>query len=490
MMKRFALGIGLLGLSILLSASPLAAAVIPDDSPAARDAALSRLRAAPPREVCAETLAMSSTFGTSCASREFPALPILTAPRKAWEVKPGWWGAWSPFLVGDLMLTGSCNNDGNEGVSALDTKTGRFVWRIASICAAGNRRGSMGQVAFHELPSGEVLLIYPRENGEPTDHYVIDVKAGRIVRTLTPARRGPTRSAGGVFTVVNQSTANGHSYISALSPEMDRIVWQNFDFRLAMPDNLDPRYTPTFSAPAASGGVLYQTARSKDQPEPPTRQLHAIDLRTGRTLWRHTAQPVVEQGNTSAGVTSYRSDDGLPMVAGGRVIIRVQGLLGPVRIGLPPAGEGLRALDARTGATLWTTTPVPGQTIINRVAVGDILAVEVETGNVRQIWGYRLVDGRLAWRRPVARGARLLASSGGVFYVSERTPAKDFQLQGFDGETGLLLWSTVLPGHNLDFDGRWGIQDGRGGASQGPSWRIGRDGAIYGVTLQGAFKLQ
>jgi len=194
-MNRFALGIGLLGLSILLSASPLAAAVIPDDSPAARDAALSRLRAAPPREVCAETLAMSSTFGTSCASREFPALPILTAPRKAWEVKPGWWGAWSPFLVGDLMLTGSCNNDGNEGVSALDTKTGRFVWRIASICAAGNRRGSMGQVAFHELPSGEVLLIYPRENGEPTDHYVIDVKAGRIVRTLTPARRGPARSS-------------------------------------------------------------------------------------------------------------------------------------------------------------------------------------------------------------------------------------------------------------------------------------------------------
>lgn len=462
-------------------------ASIPNDSPAAREAAIARLRAATPAEVCADASTMSRTYGTTCASREFPAPPILEAPKFVWEVKPGWWGVWSPFLVGNLVLTGSCNNDGNEGLSALDMATGRIVWRISHICTVGHRRGSMGSVSFFELPSGEVLLIYPRSNGEPTDHYVIDVKAGRIVRSLTPLRRGPMSEAGGVFMVVTQSTPENSSYINAFGPSLDNLLWRNDGFRLAMTNDLDPRYKPTFSAPAASGGVLFRTARSKAQPDPPTRQLHAIDLQTGKTLWRHTNQPVTERSNTIA----YRSDDELPMVAGGKVIIKVSGLLGPTRLGLDPNGESLRALDTRTGATLWTTAPIQGQTINNRVAAGPVLVVEVQNGNDKQLWGYRLADGRLAWRRPVPKDAKLLASSGGVFYVSERVEAEDYRLQGLDGETGTLLWTTILPGHNLTFDSQWGIQDARGGTGiQGPAWRIGRDGAIYGVTLAGAYKLQ
>jgi len=489
MMIRRALCAGLLTLSTL-APGPSAFAAGPDDSPAARDAAIARLKAAAPREVCAEASTMSRTYGTACNGREFPAPPILAAPRMVWKVEPGWWGAWSPFLVGDLMLTGSCNNDGNEGVSALDTRTGKFAWRIPGICAVGNRRGSMGQVAFHELAGGQVLLIYPRENGEPADHYVIDPKAGRIVKSLMPAMRGPTRSGGGTFTVVNQSTPEGRSYITALGPAMDRILWRNGGFTLAMPNNLDPRYKPTFSPPATSGGLLFQTARTLGQAEPPTRELQAIDLKTGQTIWRHTAQPVTERGASSTGVTNYRSDDGAPMVAGGRVVIKVQGLAGPVRIGLPPTGDGLRALDPRTGAVLWTAAAGPGQTIVNRVAAGDILVVEVMAAGERQLWGYALADGRVAWRRPVSRETRLLASSGGAVYVSEPTPTKDFRVQGLDGQTGTLLWTTVLPGHNLLFDAQWGIEDAKGGTAQGPAWRIGRDGAIYGVTLTGAFKLQ
>lgn len=86
------------------------------------------------------------------------------------------------------------------------------------------------------------------------------------------------------------------------------------------------------------------------------------------------------------------------MVAGGKVITKVQGLLGVVRLGVQADGEGLRALDARTGATLWTTTARPGQTINNRVAAG-VLVTEVQHGDDRQLWGYRLADGTLAWRR-------------------------------------------------------------------------------------------
>lgn len=475
----------------LLAATALApgalhAAPVPDDSPAARDAAIARLRAAAPRQVCADGATMGRTYGTACNSREFPAPPILAAPKTVWEIKPGWWGAWAPFLVGDVMLTGSCNNDTNAGLTALDTKTGKVAWRIASICTVGNRRGSMGQVAFHEMPAGQVLMIYAREDGGPPDNYVIDPKAGRILRTLAPVKRGPLRSGGGLFTIVSQQSAQSQSTITALSPEMDRELWQNSGFRLAM-NNTDPHYTPTFALPATSGGVMFQVARSKDQPEPPTRQLHAIDVKTGATLWRHTSQPVTERSNT----TAYRSDDGIPMVAAGKVIIRVQGLLGPVGIGVVPKGDALRALDPRSGAILWTTAPVAGQTIINRLAVGDVLVAEVTSGSARELWGYRLADGGLAWRRPVTSATRLLASSGGAFYVSERDAANDYRVHGLDGATGTLLWSMPLAGHNLDFDSQWGIQDARGGVgAQGPSWRIGRDGAIYGVKLDGAFKLQ
>ncbi|MCC7125526.1 MAG: PQQ-binding-like beta-propeller repeat protein [Acidobacteria bacterium] len=465
----------------------VAGTTAPDDSPASRDAAIARLRAATPTEVCGDASKMSRVYGTTCASREFPAPPLLAAPTIAWETKPGWWGAWSPFLVGDLVLTGSCNNDGGEGVSALDMKTGQVRWRISDICRVGSRRGSMGVVSFFELPSGEVLLIYPRENGKPTDYYVIDVKAGRIVRSLKPLRQGPTQEAEGTFIIVTQSTAANSSYINAFSADMARLLWQNDGFRLAMTDNLDPRYRPTLSAPAASGGILYRTARSKDQPEPPTRQLHAIDMQTGKTLWRHTNQPPVERSGSN---TIYRSDDELPMVAGGHAIIKVYGLLGVVGSGRTPNGESLRALDARTGEMRWTTAAIAGQVIINRVAAGRILVTEVQQGDARQLWGYRLADGALAWRRPVPKGTRLLASSGGVFYVSERV-GDDFRLQGLDGDTGTLLWTTRIPGHNLLLDEQWGIQDARSGTTaQGPSWRIGRDGAIYGVTLTGAFKLQ
>ena len=57
-------------------------------------------------------------------------------------------------------------------------------------------------------------------------------------------------------------------------------------------------------------------------------------------------------------------------------------------------------------------------------------------------------------------------SPGGAFYVSERIAAGG-------GKSGGAI-----------------EDDLRRGGSQGPGWRIGRDGAIYGITLTGAFKLQ
>lgn len=471
------------------AATALPPSAVADDSPAARDAALQRLRTAAHRASCADTATMGSVFGSSCNNREFPAPPILAAPNKTWETKPGWWGAWSPFLVGELMLTGSCNNDGNAGLSALDVRTGKTVWRIGEMCAVGNRRGSTGNVAFHELSSGKVLMIYPRDDGGPTDYYVIDVKAGRLAGSLKPAANVTLRGLGGVFTGVNQSFNDGVSNLIGFSADLGQVLWRNREFRLAM-DKYDSHYQPTFSPTAMAGGVLFVTARSKDQPDPPTRQLHAIDTGTGRTLWRHTQQPKAEG--------AWRSDDGIPMVAGGKAVIRVQGLLGAVSEGRKPEGDALRAFHPRSGAVAWTTKPVPGTSIANYVAVGDTLVAEVESGGGRELWGFRLSDGSLAWRRPASKNTQVLASSGGAFYASERVPIPgreagnfDYRLQGFDGQTGTQLWSTVLPGKYLLFDGGWGIvPDPRRDGVQGPAWRIGRDGAIYGVTLTGAYRMK
>ncbi len=466
-------------------------AQVPDDSPAARDAAIARLKKVTAYTPCDDASTMTRAFGTTCNSREFAAPPILAAPKIQWEINPGWWSVWTPFVTASYVLTGSCNNETNAGLSIIDKKTGKVIWRISNICAVGNRRGSMGAIQFFELPDNEVLMLYDREDGGLADYYVISLKTGKIVRSLNMAKpRAPLRNYGNVFTVVTQSTKNGYSILSGLNNSLDKVLWENTGFRLAMPDKLDPHYQPTFSAGASEDGLLFLSARSKDQTDPPTRELHAIDLKTGKTLWRHTEQPVTEKNSKIA----YRSDDGIPMIIDHKVIIKVQGLSGAVNPGNYPYGEGLRALDKETGKILWTTKVYPKQEIINRVGAGNIIVTEVQTGKDKEIWGYRTKDGTIAWKRKLAVTEGLLCASGGAFYVGERTVDdnnkwKDTRLQGFDGETGTLLWTTSLPERLFQYDVNtpWNIESPRGGY---PVWTIDRDGAIYGVTLKGAYKMK
>jgi outer membrane protein assembly factor BamB len=480
----------------------------PDDSPAAVTAALERLRTTPRGEVCADASYGSRSYGTTCGTREFPAPAILAAPKPVWTLRPGWWGTWSPFLIGDVVLTGSCNNEDNKGLSALDAKTGRTLWRIGSICEEGNRAGTMGSVRFHGLSEHEVLMIHGREDGRPADVVVVDVRTGRFVRTLTPAKRGPTGVYPGVFTVLTQSTQEGTSHLNAFSADFSTLLWRHVGYHLAC-DKLDPHCRPVFSGAAVQDGVLYMSITTKDQPDPPTRQLHAFDLATGTLRWKHTAQPVVEHEQSARGLIEYRSDDGTPMVADGKVLIRLDGSLGPAGRREPPTSFAIRALDARTGATRWTTAPIarrlprepggdaapPTQRLVHRLVAGRTLVVELAGPDFKALLGYRLEDGTLRWRRPVPTRAELTASSGGAFYLAERVEAENkdsrhYVFQGLDGETGTLLWTTMLPAHNVPFTLGWGSEDGSSGVAQGPSWRIGPDGAIYGVTLQGPYKLQ
>ncbi|AMW06155.1 hypothetical protein GEMMAAP_17920 [Gemmatimonas phototrophica] len=78
-----------------LVVAALVAASAPDDSESARQAALTRLRAvqvtaSTRATVCGDASSGSRTWGTSCASREFNAPPLLEAPTFKWQVEYGW----------------------------------------------------------------------------------------------------------------------------------------------------------------------------------------------------------------------------------------------------------------------------------------------------------------------------------------------------------------------------------------------------------------
>jgi len=484
------------------------AAPVPDDSEPARGQALARLRARPARAVCDEKSPSSRSYGTACAAREFAAPAILEPPRLQWTSDLHLWGVWSPFLVGRLMLIGSCNNEGH-GLRALDQASGRTVWKIAQICEDANRPGSMGIAAFASLGGDTVLLRLKRDDGGGDDDYVIDTRAGKVLRTLQPVVKGAITQYDGTFVAPSFSTREATSYLSGMNQEMSQVRWRQDIFRPPCKDKSTGCPT-TFSATAYSGGILYVTANAKDQPEPPTRQLHAFDLQSGRLLWRHEHQAVyragLEQGPDGATrQVRYRSDDGAPMVADGRVVIRVDGLLAPAAIGGEVTSQALRALDARTGRELWTTESIPThfdgpvrtQELGNHLAAGDMLIAEVygpsaSTRTFKEFLGYRMSDGSLAWRRPVDPGTELTASAGGVVYAAPPKSAdgERMSLEALDAASGTRLWSVELPGHDISLAENWGTVGPHGGGTQGPSWRIGADGALYGVSLSGAFKLR
>lgn len=475
-------------------------APVPDDSPSAQEAARARLRAAPRRPVCADSTRGSRPFGTSCATREFDAPPRLTAPRLRWQIEPGWRGLWSPFLIDDLVLTGSCFNETHKGLSAIDQTTGRVRWRIAAPCAEGNRAGSVGQSALAEWREGQLLWTLGRDDGKAPDHVVVDLRSGRIVESRKPAKPGPLRLRDGLFLTITRSEADQATYLNALSAQLDSVAWRLEGFRYRC-DKLDPLCEPVFSAPAGAAGIEYFSATARDQGEPPTRLLHAVDVRSGRLLWRHEAQPVT---NAGPGGQQRRSDDGPPMVADDRVIIRLDGSTGPAPASATPASLAFRALHARTGQILWTTAPLPARFVEpwagsrnqqrgTWLVSGDRLVAEVVNGDgsARELWAYRLADGTLAWRRPVSRDLRLMTAAGGVVHAAERSPdgRAPHVLLGLDGQTGTLLWSAPVPAHNNPMPLGWPVDGPESNVMLGPFYRIARDGAIVGTTVTTVYRM-
>jgi outer membrane protein assembly factor BamB len=116
----------------------------------------------------------------------------------------------------------------------------------------------------------------------------------------------------------------------------------------------------------------------------------------------------------------------------------------------------------------------------------------------RELWAYRLTDGRPAWRRPLPDPdspvrLKLAASAGGVVYLMDGRI-----IMALDGDTGTQLWTWTQPTDN-DYP-TFSMTGGevssrvesyeRGEFNWPRDWTIGPDGAFYGTTAQGPFKIR
>ena len=108
--------------------------------------------------------------------------------------------------------------------------------------------------------------------------------------------------------------------------------------------------------------------------------MHAFDAQSGKLLWKHTDQPVYNVWNS----TNYRFDDGPPLVADGKVIIKAGCMLDRRH------GDNeivLRSFDPRIGAIAWSTEPIPetsaGGTLTQNI--GASVSLPTENALARQL---------------------------------------------------------------------------------------------------------
>jgi outer membrane protein assembly factor BamB len=345
----------------------------------------------------------------------FPASGLPQLNGVAWQLNPGIRDTGQFALAEGLLIFGNKTDLGF--LVAMDANSGKVVWRREP-----------GQMALPPAISGGIVfggtLVFPDTNSKSPVKAISD-EAAEIAK-----RHNQGVSTGSIFArslktgnelwrrdlLADQSrtpltAVGGRVYLTlgadfvALEAATGKLLWK---FQVAT------KTAACVSYPAIANGVAYVTGAG--------RYLYALDVESGRELWR--VQP------TNNDPRDNNTCFGQPMLADGLLISKV--------------GYTVNALDPANGSVRWQTR-IPAKSSSNMptptISNGVVLVPESGVG----IWGLRLATGETIWTFPFDIG--LTRAANGILYFTggDNRPPPVRRGRGviyaMDIETRRILWS-------------------------------------------------
>jgi outer membrane protein assembly factor BamB len=236
--------------------------------------------------------------------------------------------------------------------------------------------------------------------------FAYDLASGKQLWSVPGHIRGGAAIVGGFAYAVNDTKDRYRFALRKLDLRTGKAAWS------AVEEDLGNHDGP----PVVTGAQVALTSRS--------RSIAAFDVETGARVWQHAETRVCDGGLSTL--------DGLVFFSGG----------------LAGTTHTLTALDAATGATVWSTrltgsegngcgagTIVAGGLVITGLD-RDVLAFDARTGERK--WG-RMVAATVE-KRPEKLALSELLVAAGVLYVPSAT-----RILGLDLETGRTVFTFMLP---------------------------------------------
>jgi outer membrane protein assembly factor BamB len=352
------------------------------------------------------------------------AAPLWTAEAAAPRLVEPW--ERGPQAAGDLVVAAT-GHDAPARVRAYDARTGRLRWTYRT-----------GPNAFIRAV-GDGWVVVAADYGPLIG---LDLATGRErwrfeLASLQAAESGTI--AGDTLFIGTSFTAEGAldpPVVYALDLATGRQRWRTV---------LDRGTDLQWAAPVVDGGQVLVADTPSHEGSAPTSHLHALDAGTGRVRWKadlHANQqgffaepPVVADGLVYVATASRRL---LALeVDSGREVWRERGfpVVAGVRDGMVIAAidDRLAALDAGSGVRRWEV-PVSGRGERWPVLDGDT----VYMASARDVIAVDAAAGTTRWRVPVDPAVGPPVRVGGRLYVATRS-----RLLALDASSGRPLWDSA-----------------------------------------------
>ena len=352
------------------------------------------------------------------------AAPLWTAEAAAPRLVEPW--ERGPQAAGNLVVAAS-GHDEPARVRAYDARTGRLRWTYPTGPNAFIRAIGDGWVIV--APDFGPLIGLDLATGKQRWRFKLAPLQAAEYGTIA----GDTLFIGTSFTAEG---ALDPPVVYALDLATGRQRWRTV---------LDRGTDLQWAAPVVDGRQVLVADTLSHEGSAPTSHLHALDAGTGRVRWKadlHTSQqgffaepPVVAGGLVYVATASRRL---LALdVDSGREVWRERGfpVVAGVRDGLVIAAieDRLVALDAGSGVRRWEV-PVSGRgehwpvldgDTVYMASVDDVIAVDAAAGTTR-------------WRVPVDPAVGPSVRIGGRLYVATRS-----RLLALDASSGRPLWTSA-----------------------------------------------